>query len=70
MKKGSIICLGIFVLAALLGLLQLWFALLSAELFSKVIITLGVAFVIALVVTLVKKEYIDDKNLKDSGFLD
>ena len=70
MKKGSITCLGIFVLAALLGLLQLWFALLSAELFSKVIITLGVAFVIALVVTLVKKEYIDDKNLKDSGFLD
>ena len=70
MKTGSIICLGIFVLAALLGLLQLWFAPLSAEFFSKVIITLGVAFVIALVVTLVKKEYIDDKNLKDSGFLD
>ena len=70
MKTGSIICLIIFVLTALLGLMQLWFTPMSAELFSKVFITLGVIFTIALVVTLVKKEYVDDKNLKDSGHLD
>lgn len=70
MKIGSTICLSIFVLGALLSLAQLWFAPLSAEVFVKVLITLGVIFVVVLGITLVRREYISDKNMKDSGFID
>ena len=70
MRTGSIVCLSIFVLGALLALAQLWFAPMSAEVFSKVFITLCVLFVVVLGITLVRREYISDKNLKDSGFID
>jgi len=70
MRTGAIICLSIFVLGAGLALAQLWFAPLSAEVFSKLLITLGVIFVVVLGVTLVRREYISDKNMKDSGFID
>ncbi len=70
MKTGSIICLSIFVLGALLALTQLWFAPLSAEVFTKVLITLTVLFVVVLGITLVRREYVDDKNMKDSGYID
>lgn len=70
MRAGSIICLCIFVLGALLSLAQLWFAPLSAEVFSKVLITLGVIFIVVLGITLVRREYISEKKMKDSGFID
>ncbi len=70
MKTGSIICLVIFVLAAFVSLMQLWFTWLPAKLFVQILITLGVLFVVVLEITLVKKEYIDDKKMKDSGYID
>jgi len=70
MKTGSIICLIIFITAAIMALMQLWFTPLSAELFIKLLITMGVLFVVVLGVTLVKKEYIDNKKMKDSGYID
>lgn len=70
MKIGSIICLGLFVIGAILSLTQLWFALLSFEIFIKLIITLTVLFIIVLGVTLVKNEYIEEKKMRKSGHLD
>lgn len=70
MKLGSIICLVLFVAAALLILLQMWFTPLGAEIFTKILITLAVLFVVALGVTLVKKEYVEEKEMKDSGYID
>lgn len=53
-----------------MALMQLWFTPLSAELFIKLLITMGVLFIVVLGVTLVKKEYIDNKKMKDSGYID
>ena len=40
MKTGSIICLALFILGSLLSLAQLWFEPLTAEVFTKLIVTL------------------------------
>ena len=70
MKVGSIVCLVLFVLAAGLFLLQMWFSIMEAESFVKTMVTLVVLFVVALGITLVKKEYVDEKKMKDSGYID
>jgi len=70
MKTGSIICLALFVITALLILMQMWFTPLGAEIFTKIVITLVVLFVVALGITLVKKEYVEEKEMKDSGYID
>lgn len=70
MKTGSIVCLVIFVLAAFLSLAQMWFSPLDTKMFVKILITLGILFVVALGITLVKKEYLDNKKMRDSGYID
>ena len=70
MKVGSIVCLVLFVLAAGLFLAQMWFSIMEAESFVKTMVTLVVLFVVALGITLVKKEYVDEKKMKDSGYID
>jgi hypothetical protein len=70
MKTGSIICLALFVLGSLLSLAQLWFEPLSAEVFTKLIVTLVILFVVVLGITLVRNEYIEQKKMKDSGYID
>ncbi len=70
MKAGSIICLALFVSAAFLSLAQMWFQPLDFEIFLMIIVTLAVLFVVALGITLVRKEYISGQKLKDAGYLD
>lgn len=70
MKTGSIICLALFVLGSLLSLAQLWFEPLTAEVFTKLIVTLVILFVVVLGITLVRNEYIEQKKMKDSGYID
>lgn len=70
MRTGAIVCLMLFICAAVLGLLQMWFTVMSWETFIKVMITLSVLFVIALAVTLVLKEYVENKELKKNNYID
>ncbi len=70
MKAGTIICVGTFILASLLSILQLWFTLMPAEIFTKVIITLGVVFVVVLGTTLASREYLENQKLRNSGHID
>ncbi|MGB3596463.1 hypothetical protein ACS8E9_15300 [Pseudomonas neustonica] len=70
MKWGAVICLLLFVAGGLLAIAQIWFALLSPDAFFKVLITLGILFVISLGVTLVTREYLQDKELRTKGFID
>ena len=70
MKTGAIICLILFVSGAAVSLIQMWFTPLSSDTFMKVLITLGILFVVALGITLVKREYLENKKLKDGGFID
>lgn len=70
MKTGSIICLTLFILGSVLSLAQLWFEPLTAEVFTKLIVTLVILFVVVLGITLVRNEYIENKKMKDSGHID
>lgn len=70
MKVGTIVCLVTFIVAALLGVLQLWFEPLPAETFVKVVLTLGVVFVVSLGTMLATREYLEDRKLRDSGYID
>lgn len=70
MRTGAIICLVIFVTWIIIALLQLWFDLLSGEIFLKLTITAGALFVVVLGISLVVREYIDEKKMKDDGYID
>ncbi len=70
MKTGTIICIGTFILGSLLAILQLWFEMMPAEIFAKVIITLGVIFIVVLGTTLASREYLENKKLRNSGHID
>ncbi len=70
MKVGVILCCMIAVAWVVLALVQLWFVPLDAAVFIKISITAGLLFVIVLVLSLVLREYLADKKLKDSGHLD
>lgn len=70
MKTGAFICLAIFVMWVFMALLQLWFDILSGELFWKLSITAGALFIVVLGISLVVREYINDKKMKDGGYID
>jgi len=70
MKTGSIICLILFVGAAFLSLAQMWFQPLDWDLFFMIIITLTVLFVVALGITLVRNQYMNNEKLRDAGYID
>jgi hypothetical protein len=70
MRAGAIICLVIFVTWVIIALLQLWFDLLSGEIFLKLTLTAGALFVVVLGISLVVREYIDEKKMKDDGYID
>lgn len=70
MRTGAFICLIIFVAWVLMALLELWFDILSAELFWKLTITAGALFIVVLGISLVVKEYISEKKMKDDGYID
>ncbi|EIC30237.1 MULTISPECIES: hypothetical protein [Methylomicrobium] len=70
MRTGAIVCLTIFVLWVAIALLQLWFDLLSGEVFMKLTITAAALFAVVLGVALVVREYVDEKKMKDDGYID
>ena len=70
MKYGVISALFISILWSILSILQLWFSILNTDVFVKLTVTAGILLVIIVIVTLVIREYLSDKQLKKDGFLD
>lgn len=70
MKYGIAICLSIVIFWGVLALLQLWFALFSADVFVKLTISAVIIAAIVLVVTLGVREYLSEKKLRQSGYID
>ena len=70
MKIGIISALGIALSWVVLALVQLWVQPLSADLFFKLTVTAGILVVVIVVVTLVVREYLSEKKLKQDGFID
>jgi uncharacterized membrane protein YcjF (UPF0283 family) len=55
---------------ALLFLVQLWSQLFTSATFFKLITTLAVVLVVIVVVALIRRDYVQDKRLKDKGLID
>ncbi|MDY0361048.1 MAG: hypothetical protein RBR08_06330 [Desulforegulaceae bacterium] len=70
MKYGSIVCTFLFVSGVFLALGQMWFSLFEPELFWKLFITIVAFFFVGLVITLVSKEYLSEKEMKKKGYID
>lgn len=70
MKLGVISALAVTVLWSLLALAQLWFAPLSADLFIRITVSAALIVAVIVVITLVVREYLSEKRLKDQGFID
>jgi len=70
MRTGVIACLVTFITGAVLMLLQMWLEMLPAELFAKVMITVGIVFVVLLGITLVQHKYLQEESLRQSGHLE
>ena len=70
MKYGSIVCAILFVLGVFLFLAQVWFSPMTPETFWKLIFTIGVLLITALVITLVFKDYLSEKKMKEKGYID
>ena len=70
MKCGVFSALIISVLWGLLAIAQLWFELLSVEVFTKITVTVAILEAIIIIATLVIREYLTDKKLKKDGFID
>jgi negative regulator of sigma E activity len=70
MKIASLISGTVFVLYAVLLLLQLWMEVVSWTVFVKLTITAGVLIVVTFGVALLYREYIEEKHMKDDHFID
>lgn len=70
MRNASIFCLSVCGLWVLLAILDMWFDVVSTETFIKLTVTLGLVAILVLVVALVRREYVDEKKLKDDKYID
>jgi hypothetical protein len=66
---GIIACLTITILWVLLAISQLWFDVVSADIFFKLSLTAGILVAAILVVTLGIREYLSEKEMKSKDFI-
>jgi hypothetical protein len=55
---------------SVLALSQLWLGVVSNEVFLKITVSAAIVIGITVVVVLVLREYLQDKDLKAKGFVD
>ena len=65
MRFGTKFCISLFVLGALIALVQMWFVVVPVDIFFKVEMTLGIVFVVTLVLTFFAREAAETKRLRD-----
>lgn len=70
MKMASIISLGLFVFWVLIVIVDMWFNIISWEIFVKLTVTLGLLVVVALGIALAWREYVDEKQMKKDKYID
>lgn len=70
MKGGIIACCVIAAAWVVLAVFQLWFAPFAADVFMKITITAGLLFILILALSLVIREYLSEKKMKESGHID
>ena len=70
MKLASIITIGLLVIWVSMAILDMWFDIVSWDVFIKLTITLGLLAVVALIIAIAKREYVDEKELKKDKYID
>ena len=60
----------LLVLGASISIMQIWFAPVALWTFIKIISTLVIIYIVILFVGLAKKEYQDEKKMKEEKFID
>jgi hypothetical protein len=65
MRFGTKFCISLFVLGAIIALVQMWFVVMPVDIFFKVEMTLGIVFVVTLVLTFFAREAAETKRLRD-----
>jgi len=70
MRNAGIISIVLIALGVLLVLAQLWFSPFDPALFMKLLITLGIFLFLTVAVALIRREYVDEENLKKGKYLD
>lgn len=70
MKIATITCLTLVLAWVVLFLLQLWGPVVTPALFIKLTVTAGVLVGVILIAALAIREYVNEKKLKDDGYID
>jgi hypothetical protein len=70
MKNAATVSIILISVWAVLALLQLWIELLPVEVFFKLSITFLIVGSVAVGVSLIRKEYIDEQQMKRDKFID
>jgi hypothetical protein len=70
MRSASLVAIVLLAAAAVVFLLQLWMRPFAADVFFKLMVTIGVVLVIVVIVALIRREYLHDKRLRDKGLID
>ena len=70
MKIAYISCLLMFALAAMATIFQIWLELMAWDTYFKVMITLGLLFLLILGIALASREYLSDNKLRNEGYID
>ncbi len=69
MKIGIIACLTITIFLVFLAISQLWFDVVSADIFFKLSLTAGILVAVILLVTLGIREYLSEKEMRSKDFI-
>ncbi len=70
MRKASLTAIVLLVGAGALFLVQLWVRPFAADTFFKLMVTIGVVLVIVVIVALIRREYLNEKRLREKGLID
>ncbi|MCA9117955.1 MAG: hypothetical protein KDA79_22945 [Planctomycetaceae bacterium] len=70
MKTAGIIGICLIVLWSLLALGQLWFQLISGELFLKISLTFVLIGVASVLIALIRRGYTEDQQMKRDRYID
>lgn len=70
MSLAGRLAAAVIVLWTLLALTQLWFPLVSMEVFLKLTLSAGLLLVVTVVVALIWREYVDERRLKRDRYID
>ena len=70
MRLASMISAVLLALYGVIVLLQLWFEIFNGPIFWKITVTFVVVLVVTVGVSLIKRDYVQDKKMKDEHFID